>query len=49
MNPPTFSRRDWLKLSAAGVLGGSMSGWLPAFAADAAANPQRRARASCCG
>ena len=42
MTPPTFSRRDWLKLTAAGVLGGSMSGWLPAFAADAAANPQRR-------
>ena len=42
MTPPTFSRRDWLKLSAAGVLGGSMSGWLPAFAADAAANPHRR-------
>jgi Protein of unknown function (DUF1501) len=42
MTPATFSRRDWLKLSAAGVLGGSMSGWLPAFAADAAANPQRR-------
>jgi uncharacterized protein (DUF1501 family) len=39
---PVFSRRDWLKLSAAGVLGYSMSGWLEALAADTAVNPQRR-------
>jgi hypothetical protein len=31
-----------LRLSAAGVLGTSMSGWLEALAADAAANPKRR-------
>jgi hypothetical protein len=35
-------RRDWLKLSAAGVVGYSMSGWLEALAADAANHPQRR-------
>jgi hypothetical protein len=39
---PALSRRDWLKLSAAGVLGYSMSGWLEALAADTAVNPQRR-------
>src|SRR5436309_9487512 len=39
---PILSRRDWLKLSAAGVLGYSMSGWLEALAADTAVNPQRR-------
>jgi hypothetical protein len=35
------SRRDFLRLGAAGVLGGSAS-WLPALASDAAANPQRK-------
>ena len=37
-----LSRRDWLRLSAAGVLGGSMSGWLEALAADTAKHPGRR-------
>jgi hypothetical protein len=37
-----LSRRDWLRLSAAGVLGSSMSGWLEALAADAARHPGRR-------
>ena len=37
-----LSRRDWLRLSAAGVLGGSMSGWLKTLAQDAAAHPQRK-------
>jgi hypothetical protein len=37
-----LSRRTWLKLSAAGVLGCSTSGWLGALAADAAKNPQRK-------
>ncbi len=37
-----LSRRDWLRLSAAGVLGASTSGWLEALAADGAANPQRK-------
>src|SRR5713226_246819 len=37
-----LSRRDWLKLTSAGVVGASASGWLEALAADAAAHPQRR-------
>jgi Protein of unknown function (DUF1501) len=37
-----LSRRDWLRLSAAGVIGYSMSGWLESMAADIATNPQRR-------
>jgi hypothetical protein len=36
-----LSRRDWLGLSAAG-LAGSLSGWLPLLAADAARAPARR-------
>jgi uncharacterized protein (DUF1501 family) len=39
---PVLSRRDWLRLSGAGVVGWSMSGWLETLAADAAENPQRR-------
>jgi hypothetical protein len=42
-----LSRRDWLRLSAAGVVGYSLSGWLPRLAAQAGNNPQRHA--SCCG
>jgi hypothetical protein len=37
-----LSRRDWLRLSTAGVLGASMSGWLQALAADTADHPQRK-------
>jgi uncharacterized protein (DUF1501 family) len=37
-----LSRRDALKLAAAGVIGYSMSGWLEAVAQQNAANPQRR-------
>jgi hypothetical protein len=37
-----LSRRDWLRLSAAGIAGCSMSGWLGALAAGAAADPKRR-------
>lgn len=37
-----LSRRDWMKLSSAGVVGYSMSGWLEALANDAATHPQRR-------
>src|SRR5947209_1797757 len=37
-----LSRRDWLKLSAAGVSLGASSGWLQTLAADAAGNPQRK-------
>jgi hypothetical protein len=39
---PFLSRRDWLKLSAAGVVSFSVSGWLGALAKDAAAHPKRR-------
>ena len=42
MAAPQVSRREWLKLSAAGVLGASCSGWIEALANDAASNPQRR-------
>lgn len=35
MFPTNLSRRDWLKLSAAGVLGGSTSGWFGLLAARA--------------
>jgi len=35
------SRRDFLRFAAAGF-GASMSGWMEAFAADAASHPQRR-------
>jgi uncharacterized protein (DUF1501 family) len=37
-----LSRREWLKLSAAGVVAGSSSGWLKTLADDAARNPQRK-------
>ena len=37
-----LSRRDYLKLAAAGVLGGSMSGWLRAFADETAKNKERK-------
>jgi uncharacterized protein (DUF1501 family) len=37
-----ISRRDWLRLGAAGVTGLSASGWLGALAADAATHPARR-------
>jgi Protein of unknown function (DUF1501) len=37
-----LSRRDWLRSSAAGIAGCSMSGWLGTLAADAATDPKRR-------
>ncbi|MGH7128445.1 MAG: DUF1501 domain-containing protein, partial [Planctomycetaceae bacterium] len=37
-----FSRRDFLRLSAMGAFGVSMSGWMKTLAEDAAAHPQRR-------
>jgi uncharacterized protein (DUF1501 family) len=40
-----LSRRDFVKLSAAGVLGASMSGWLPVLAARAA---ETRAKTKSC-
>src|SRR5262245_46230419 len=39
---PRLSRREWLKLSAAGVLGASASGWMENLADAAAANPLRK-------
>jgi hypothetical protein len=42
MRSPSLSRRDLLKLSAAGVVSYSMSGWLERLAQGAAFNPQRR-------
>jgi hypothetical protein len=37
-----LTRREWLRLSAAGVAGWSLSGWLEALAAGAASDPLRR-------
>jgi uncharacterized protein (DUF1501 family) len=42
MPTPRLSRRDWLRLSSAGVVGYSLSGWLGAFAGEAAKSPQRK-------
>jgi hypothetical protein len=39
---PILSRRDWLRLAAAGVVGSSMSGWLDVVAAQTAKDPQRK-------
>ena len=39
---PSLSRRELLKLSAAGVAACSVSGWMDTFAADAAKHPQRK-------
>jgi hypothetical protein len=39
---PHLTRREWLRLSAAGVIGYSMSGWLETLAAAAAGDPQRK-------
>src|SRR5438874_2463765 len=38
----SLSRRDWLRLSAAGVVGYSFSGWLETLAAETAKDPQRK-------
>jgi hypothetical protein len=39
---PSLTRRELLKLAAAGVAGFSASGWIESLAADTANNPQRR-------
>lgn len=39
---PELSRRDVMKLAAAGFAGLSMSGWIERLAADTAAHPQRK-------
>ena len=41
-NNPLVSRRDLLKLSAAGVAGVSLSGWLPALADEAARGARQK-------
>src|SRR5690242_7902077 len=38
----SLSRRDWLRLSALGAIGGSVSGWFEPLAAHAASDPRRR-------
>src|SRR5262245_20422203 len=42
MGTPRIARRDLLKLTAAGALGPSCSGWLPTLAARAANDPKRK-------
>jgi hypothetical protein len=42
MTSPRLSRRELFKLSAAGVLGGSLSGWLGNLAGAAATDPKRK-------
>src|SRR5262245_45979591 len=42
MTPDRLSRRDWLKLSAAGVVSFSMSGWVGALGPPAPRDPQRK-------
>ena len=37
-----LTRRDWFRLTAAGAVGCSASGWLAPLAADAATHPQRK-------
>src|SRR3981081_2932742 len=37
-----FTRRQWLRLAAAGLATGPTSGWIGALAEDAAAHPGRR-------
>jgi len=47
--PPRLTRREWLRLSAAGVVGYSLSGWLGQMAEATANNPQRRRSCILCG
>src|SRR2546421_7671821 len=42
MTSPRLSRRELFKLSAAGVLGGPLSGWLGNLASAAATDPKRK-------
>src|SRR5262249_30672203 len=42
MSRSLFTRRDWLRLTSAGIASWSMSGWLETMAADTAQHPQRR-------
>ena len=38
----SFSRRAWLRSTALGTIGASMSGWLPVLADQTAADPKRK-------
>ena len=50
MTSPLISRRDWLKLSAVGVLGCSTSGWFESFGQRRRGEPEpQEVAASCCG
>lgn len=42
LHPSHLSRRDWLRLTSAGVVSYSLSGWLERMAAAAADDPKRR-------
>src|SRR5947209_1480317 len=42
MKRESLSRREWLKLSSAGVVGASMSGWFGSLANAAAGDPSRK-------
>src|ERR1043166_1954506 len=42
MATSSLSRRDWLRLSAAGVVSYSLSGWLPSLAGQTAGDPRRQ-------
>src|SRR5712692_9277138 len=42
MRMNSLTRRDWLRLSMAGIAGASMSGWMGRLAADAGKDPQRK-------
>src|SRR5512134_2653853 len=44
MTTPRLSRREWLKLSAAGVVASSVSGWFESLADAAAATPKRKSK-----
>ena len=39
---PRLTRRDWLRLAAAGAVGCSSSGWIESLAADTSTDPRRR-------
>ena len=41
-NAPRLTRRQLIRLAAAGAIGASTSGWIETLAADAAKDPRRR-------
>ena len=46
---PVLSRREMLRLAAAGYSATSMSGWLGSLAADTPPTPSGNGHAFCCG